>query len=160
MISLLLLSSKDRLGLSLSQLWIPMVERGFLAMETFIRLMRAAWQSLLTSSKSSKISSTATTGSGSHRPCSFSEIVCLQCGDSDPKLRGLEDSFKFWVCDDCFELWFIQIDSSNNINLVYPFECFILRSQNLADAVRLAIDFNGLNDVNGGRKWKKALQKR
>ena len=133
-------------------------------METFTHLMRAVWQFLRSSSKLSKTSSIATTGSGSHLQCYFSSIVCIQCKSDDPKLRGLEGSIKFWVCDECFSDWFIVVNSSIKntfyIELVYPFECFILRSPTLADAVKSAIDFNGLNDVNGGRKWKKTLQKR
>ena len=104
------------------------------------------------------------TDNGSHRQCYFSDVLCVDCASDNPKLRGLDGSVKFWVCDECFCDWFVVIDSSIKnvyyIKLLYPFECFILRSPTLSDAVQSAIDFNDLNDVNGGRKWKKALQKK
>ena len=105
----------------------------------------------------------AITKNGNRHQCYSCEILCIECGSPEPLVRGFDDSIKFWVCDKCFSKWFIAIDSSIKgvyyIKLIYPFECFILRSRTLDAAVQSAIDFNGLNDVNGDRKWKKTLQK-
>jgi hypothetical protein len=104
---------------------------------------------------------------GSRRQCSFSKIVCFDCGVNPGISRGSPDSFRFVVCDDCFKSWVFlskptDVDAETwGVFVVKPFHVAIMGSVTLSDAVECLIDLAGCDvDKVWSKNWKKTRLKR
>ena len=162
MTSQLLASSKDKLGPTLSRLWIHTVEEGFSVMEASIRWMLVEWQYWHINSKLSKTSLIQSQKNGNLHQCYFYSVECIQCGNSGT-LRHGTGGIGFVACDDCFKYFFTNIYKSKDmygVKLFYPFSISLLRSTTMSDAIRFVVDFTIDNDDKvRSKKWKKRLPK-
>ena len=158
------LSFKAKLGLILRLLWTPTGESVSSAMGASTHWMRAAWQLSLSSSKLSMTLLRDISRRGSHPQCSFSKILCFDCGKVPGVLRKSSHGIGFVVCDPCFKHWtFYSWPDGGRwvVYLVNPYRSLVMSSSSLNDAVECMIDLSGLNvDNTWSKSWKKARLKK
>jgi len=101
---------------------------------------------------------------GSLPQCSFSNILCVDCGIQPGLLRSGRGSIGFIVCDECFKRWvFYSVPQGDfwGVYLVVPFRVLALSSVDLNDAIECLIDFADIrDDKTWSRNWIKTHLKR